>query len=581
MPPSSQRSEEEGGRRVVHVGNAVLSVVVFVVALVSSMAILDPDRSGELLSARRRTPPMDYTENVFMEGYTPVVVQVHKRNVLVVPAAGSQGVSDVSRALDVFFSRGLGFVSGTGCAVTKGADMQSQVITLSDVHSALLLDRADPNATNTPPVADWGDATVSRSARYPSVLHLCSATSCMTPYVTQQWSDRAVAAASLLANKSAPRAPPLGVRAGPVDSFALVFGESSEALAVMQDLAEQRVSIPQKPLRRTGQLSVAPLVGKLAYGDLEASCNTSKQCSYRSPVKHAQLSALLEVVAARLPTAASKKRVFKEWLRRNASYLGAQAWASVDVLPFNSVVFTGSQAALHTFPVDLVYVDVDSRDSAATLAYLTALASDTDSHVRLHPRNLLVSIFPSEWMNNIVNALTLLEEKQRYCSIPLYKSCMANQADFAPSKRWRISHTNSWMGKDGLEGTYLSPFLERSRAAQIPVCTVLLSRQVGTLEELIQMASKVIRSYPPDASPMERFLYYSLGLSPEDEEVLTRLPATATDARGSVVSSSLGDLSGMMDYVAQYAGFAVPLVVGLVLTWSVCRRRGRSGRGSQ
>ncbi|AYU83459.1 hypothetical protein LdCL_360016500 [Leishmania donovani] len=578
MPPTSTRPTVAGGRRVYHLGNAVLSAVVFVITLVLSMVMLDPQRNSHLLSARRRTPPIDFTDSVLAGGFTPVVVSVNKHTVLVVPAAPIHGTRYVSRSLDSFFSVGLGSANGTSSAgYHEEAERHSQgAITLSDVYSAVLLHEGVADATQAPDETAETVETFPLSSRRPSVLHLCSALSCVTPYVAQQWSDRA-AAALLLANKTKDGATADRSRARPVANFALVFGEASESLAVMRELGEHRVLTAQIPVAHSDHpQSAMPLVGKLELADLQASCSSLKQCSYRSPVKHAQLETLLKAQAQQLPAEASRKRLFKEWVRRNDSHSGGLAWGAVDVLPFTFVTF-GKSNTLHGFPLDLVHVDVGSGDSVAALAYLDALASDTAMTENLKPRNLLVSVFASEWVNAIVETLLLLEVGQRYSAIPLHDSCVGLERHFTPRQRWSLSHMLSWMGKQALEGTYLSPSLERSRAAQIPLCTVLLSRQVNTLDELLQMASKAIDSYPPAASPVERFFYYSLGLSPKDEELLTPLPEAASGAKAFALPSTPDVAREVIGFLVQYIYFLIPIGVGFSLTRNLCRRRGVCG----
>lgn len=574
MPPTSTRSTVGGGRRVYHLGNAVLSVVVFVITLVLSMVVLDPERSSHFLSAQRRTPPIDFADSVLVGGFTPVVVGVNKHTVLVVPAAAIHGTRYVSRALDSFFSVGLGSASGTGSAgYGEEAERHWQgTITLSDVYSAVLLREGVTDATQAPDATAETVETSPQSSRQPSVLHLCSALSCVTPYVAQQWSDRA-AAALLLTKKTNDDATTVRSRARPVTNFALVFGEAGESLAVMQELGEHRVLTAQIPVAHSDHpQSAMPLVGKLELADLQASCSPLKQCSYRSPVKHAQLATLLKAQAQHLPEEASRKRLFQEWMRRNDSQSGALTWGTVDVLPFPFVIF-GKSHTLHDFPLDLVHVDVGSADSVAALAYLEALASATATAENLRPRNLLVSVFASEWVNAVVETLLLLEVEQRYSAIPLHDSCLGLERNFTPRQRWSLSHMRSWIGKHALEGTYISPSLERSHAAQIPLCTVLLSHQVNTLGELLQMASNAIGSCPPAASPVERFFYYSLGLSPEDEGLLAPLPEAASGAKAFAMASTSDVVRGVIGLVVQYIYFLIPIGVGFSLMRNLCRRR--------
>ncbi|AIO02248.1 hypothetical protein LPMP_351110 [Leishmania panamensis] len=573
MPLTSTMATEHGGRRIYHVGNAVLSVVVFLITVVLSMIVLDPQFSSYLLSARYRTPPIGFTERELLEGFTPVVVDAEKHTVLVVPVAGVQSARYVSRALGAFFSVDLPFASGSGAMVNNGkeTEMPSRlVIALADVFSAVLLRDGVDNATQSHDTTSQRGGTVPFSTRRRSVLHLCSALSCVTPYVAQQWSDR-IATASLRTHRTAYRATTFGSRTRPITNFALVFGEASESLAAMRELAEHRVLTPQFPPTRLKHRPAMPLVGRLDYADLQALCSSCKQCSYRSSVKHAQLATVLKTQAEQLPTEDSRRRLFKEWVRHNDSYSGTSTWGTVEVVPFAFVVFEDSYT-LHDFSPDLVHVDVGSGDSVAALAYLKALVSATGVPEPLQPRNLLVSLFASEWVNDIVDTLLQLQVGQHYHAIPLHNSCIGLEM-FDPREEWSVAHLRSWWNKSSLVGTYVSPFLEQSRATQTPLCTVLLSLQVHTLDKLLQMTSKVVRSYPPAASPVERFFYYSAGLSPADEEPLTAPPHDATDAKTSTVASASSGVGEVIGFVAQNIYFLIPVGIGFALTQNLCRRR--------
>ncbi|KAG5465408.1 hypothetical protein CUR178_00111 [Leishmania enriettii] len=579
MPPTSTRSAGSGGRRVYHLGNAAISLMAFLIALVLSMTVLDPQRGSYLLSERFRPPPIGFTESVVANGFTAVEVRVNKRTMLVVPAAGIHGVRHVSRALDSFFSVTLGADSHSDAA-GKNTDEKAEtpsprMITLADIYSTVLLRGESADATEAPDVATGAVANVSLSARRPFVLHLCSALTCVTPFVTQQWSDRAQAA-SLVGNRTTDPGSTVGARARPVTNLALVFGEASVSLAVMRELEEHRVLTAQIPYTHSDHLSAMPLIGKLEVADVEASCSSLKQCRYRSPVKHAHLATVLKAQADQLPTEASRKRLFKEWLQHNAIPPGSSAWCTVDVFPFAFAVFEGSYT-LDDVPLDLVHVDVGSSDSVASLAFLEALAFATAKPPHLQPRNLLVSIFASEWVNNMVDVLLRLETGHGYRAIPLSKSCIGFERTFASRERWSMSHMKSWMNKSALEGTYLSPFLNRSRAAQIPLCTVLLSRQADSLDELLKMVSKVIGAYPSATSPVERFLYHSVGLSPEDDELVTPLPNSAADTKASFIASTSRGVRGVMEFAIQHIYLGIPIGVGVLLTRSICHRREACG----
>ncbi|KAK7201724.1 hypothetical protein NESM_000237800 [Novymonas esmeraldas] len=582
MAPSAPAARGGGARRVLHPGNVVLSLTVLLVTLVLSNIALDPRRSGTLLSARHSTPPLDHVEGSLFAGFTPVAVQVKAQTVLVVPAVGVHGVMDVSRALDQFFSVGLGSPADYSNDTAVNRDKRAETsdtpspaaVTVADVYSAVLLRPASAAAA----AGEDGKAAAEAapaSRRRPSVLHLCSALTCVSPYLAQEWSDRAAAAAPLVRDRHANGTHAASrVPAAPVTNFALVYGQTSEALAVMQELAEQRVLTASPSLALEADDPAMPVVGELPISDLEASCGERKQCAYVSPATHTHLATLLEAQAASLPTDGARRRVFEEWRRRNASRSDSAAWADVEVLPASSVVFADAYT-LHTFPLDLVHVDVGSGDSVATLAYLVSLASVAATPVDLRPRNVLVSFYPSEWVRAIVAALLRLETAQHYNTVPLHNACLGHEAVHSPRSRWSMSHMQSWMDSASLEGTYVSPLLARGRAAQTPLCTVLLSQQVATLDELLRLAWKETRVAPPTATPVERFLYHSLGLSPEDERLLLPLPDDG--ASGTYAAASKGPVSGGIGRIAgsllQYIYFVVPLGVGVVLIRSVCRRR--------
>ncbi|KAG5463938.1 hypothetical protein LSCM1_00111 [Leishmania martiniquensis] len=576
MRPASTKATGIGGRRVYHVGNAVLSVLVFGVTLVLSMALLDPRRGSGLLPERFQVPPVGFTEGVLVKDFTAVVVRANQSTLLMVPAAGIRGVEYVSRALDNFFSVALATANDTnavGQNDVEGAGMRSQfMVTLADVYSTVLLRGGSADASKTPAETTGAATTAPLSLRRPSVLHLCSALACVAPFVAQQWSDRAEAA-SLLNDIKHNRSSTLRTRARAVTNLALVFGEASESVAVMHELAEHRVLTAQISATSHDYLSAMPLIGKLALENVQAACSSLKECHYRCPVKHAQVATGLKAQSEHLPAEASRKRLLEEWLRRNATSSGSSAWRTVDVLPFALVVFEDSRK-LDEVPLDLVHVDLSSADSVAALAYLEALVSATVKPPHLPPRNLLVSIFASEWVKEIIDMLLRLETVHRYSAIPLQKSCIGPERAFTPHERWSMSHMQSWMRESSLEGAYLSPFLGRSRAAQIPLCTVLLSRQVDSLDKLLQMVSKVISTYPSAASPLERFLYHSVGLSPNDEELVTSLPSSLADAKVSSVSSSSRALRGAMEFAVQHSYCVIPIAVCFLLTRNVCRRRG-------
>ncbi|GET93174.1 hypothetical protein, conserved [Leishmania tarentolae] len=578
MPPALKRPTGAGGHRVHHLGNAVVFVVVFVVALMLSMVMNDPQLSRHFLSARRRNPPIDLTESVLVEGFTPVVVRVNKHTVLAVPAAAVHGTRYVSRALDNFFAVGLGSADGTysrGNNETEAETHSQGTMTMSDVYAALLLRARVANTTKAPDATAKMVETVSSSSHRPSVLHLCSAVSCVTPYIAQQWADRA-AAALLLLNKSDNGSSIVGPRARPVANVALVFGEASESLAVMRELGEHRVSTPQMSLAHSYHQPAMLLVGKLSYADLQASCSSLKLCRYRSPFKHTQIGTRLKARAEQLPSEAARKRLLKEWVRRNDAHSATSVWGAVDVLPFDVVGFDKPNTP-YGFPPDLVHVEVGSSDSVAALAYLDALASATATPEPPLPRNLIVSLFASEWVNSIVEKLLLLERGMGYSAIPLYDSCVGLERNSTPRERWSVSRVRSWMDQHGLEETYRSASLEWSRAAEIPLCIVVLSREFGTRDELLRMAMERIDSFPPAASPVERFFYYSLGLSPEDEELLTPLPEVATGAKAFPTGSVTDIMRGVIGFLVQHIYFLIPMGVAFALTRNLCRRRGVRG----
>lgn len=559
-----------GARRVYNCGNLSLSTLIFFLALVTCMTALDPRYTHIFLSARHRTPPLTYVESSLLGGFTPVTVKMGNRTGLVVPATGAHGTRDIAAALAAFFADDVKTPPTspvTAAAAQDGGEVKPDdaPVTLSDVYAVLLLSNATKSSA----------AGVSSSTRRPTVVHLCSALACAMPFVAQQWANRA-ALLWRLSNKTADTA---AVAVPPITNFALVFGESREAAAVLEKLAEQRVLTPQQAPLLGDSPRAMPLVGEARDLDgLEASCNALGQCRYRAPLLHRALAESLGVTTQEEPASLSSvSGVVAEWWRRGNGTASHESWHNVAITPASSTVY-GGVYKLSEIAIDLVHVDVLGADDVAAFAFLQSVWKTGGAKTASWPTNILVTLHASEWMPPLVAVLDSIEQSASYAAIPLHRSCLVYHRDsFSPSKGWRLFGLEDDLGHvAGGYPAYLNPRLSRSRGVQHPLCTVLLSRTFATLDALVNATAAARPGKAVVGTAVERFLYDALGISPADDaRLLTADVTTESDSTRSSTTTVVDVAKRLVGLVVQYFYFVIPIAVGTVLTLNVCRRRGR------
>jgi hypothetical protein len=594
-------TQSTGARRVFHCGNVLLSTTVFFCTLALALVALHPSTSHYLLSERHRSPALNESDANVIAGFSFVVVEAKQRTVLVVPAPiTSVGVHRVSRKLDFFFSTPLRVEDGTASVHPTTTSITPHthdvrlpaVVTLSDIVAMLLQLSQEPHNPLTHPT----QSSTTAAARHRNVLHLCSALACSSPFVVQQWSNRGTAAAAMRALR------PLnatidgeGRRFVPrwrrVHNFALVYGEAQKSTALMQVLSNHHVFVAQtsSSTSKHDGAGVMPLVGDLQGMHVVASCSSiSSWCRYSTMERQERIAAALEAEATRLTTPAAKARLFAEWnaVGRGCAAKGCSPYKVVRQIPLSSVVF-GSSYTFQNVPFDLVYVDVSGEETVAVVAFLHSITTVSKASL---PPNILLSLYESEYLDDVVHVLAVLESVGLYTALPLVSrvravrlargdgggmtgSGAAGDASFA-KWWWRQSR---WLhGRD--DGI---PFFSQSASLQTPLLVVLLSRQFSSPTQLQHALEKVVvarsgggahgagveRGLP---SAVDRFFFDSLQVTLRDEDELNSYFNDAEDA--VVGSSGFADAAqAVLWFLLQYIYLLIPLGVAGVLLRSLCR----------
>ncbi|KPI86760.1 hypothetical protein ABL78_4177 [Leptomonas seymouri] len=580
MSGAAPQSHGTGARRVFHLGNAVLSAAVFFVTLVLSLVALNPPTSHYLLAERHRTPALNESGSELMAGFTPVTVEVNHSVVLVVPAptTASSGTNRVSRKLDFFFRRLLCIA-----AVSDGGihERCSKAFTLSDVILMVLLhaDASSPSSfSSTPPLASATASASAQASRHRSFLHVCSALSCISPFVLQQWSNRGTAAFAMQGHQAIAQEPASSAQLWRrVHNFALVFGEVERARTLTRALTEHHVMVPDEAAI-VGADVVMPLVGDLRGSHVVASCTPSAWCRYSNARTRKRVMATLQEEADALTSPAAKARVFAEW---NRSQDGASAKvlsspAVVRQRPLSSLLF-GQRYPFHSVPFEVVCVDISGEDSVAAFGFLYSLA--LASAKQPLPKNIILFLYASEWLEEVAEAVEELERVGRYTAIPFVqrerdvdvaRDAAGSNQSFA---QWRRAQRRWLYGS-----VYTTPFLSHSCVSQEPLSVVLLSRRFSSAAQLHNALDTATAAAAPAAvqaaqtSPIERFFFRSLNITAGDE---AQINAFFDDAEGALVVmvSIAGKVRSVSRFLLQYMYFLIPLTVAGVLVWSLCRPR--------
>lgn len=499
-------------RRVTNVGNLVLTVVAFIVSVVLSMAALDQRWSHYFFDGRHRTPPI-------IQGANAPVVLVNLRagnsTVTTVPTFGIFGMYDVMQSIATFFSDTLDTSVGSAAAWT-----------LSDFYRFVFLSR--PMECDPVPVANQTSRAVSMRAasssrcspealsrRHTNILHFCGATSCVLPYVLQEWSERQARVAG----------------ATTTNNFALVFGERQLSRKVMENLDARGIRTARLSLPEGGVATA--LVGDELF-----------QSPYFLRVKCIQAMGCLYSAGGTVPEQKTEEDENKDFLWNNAIFAN-----------FRSIVFD-SQYVLGDFPIDVVHLDLDPLQSVAEYVYLRTLANDDHRKRGSMPSHIVMTLYSSAWLDNLVRVLGLLELKLGYALIPLSGPCLTEESLFPIGATATAENLIQWVrARDTRVAN--SPSFGGQRNARQSLCRLLLSRVYHRLEDILQQAETRRQEYS-DAAPLDRLFSFSCSNSTRTTDMDVEIPQSAARP--------------VLPHMVYFL-LSMPLLVVAVLLRSLCRRR--------
>ncbi|ESL12190.1 hypothetical protein TRSC58_00046 [Trypanosoma rangeli SC58] len=321
-------------------------------------------------------------------------------NDLTVLAARPFGAADVAHKVMRFFTKNV------KSARSDGKNASTEFRSESAIMKELL---------SSAPASPGGAA---------KVLHLCSASSCIGPYLSQLHVKRA----KQVLGRS------IGV-------YALVYGDATVGRIVERDLAKFSVLIPTYNYSFRGE-SAMPLQGVISETNststVDAACSVEKSsCEYRI------------------------------WDKGTLSQI------FVPLLPFHSVTF--GELRLSTIRFDVVHIDVNSDETLAVICFLRGLLASS-----LRPSHIHLAIYPSPLLERILILVNTLREKAHYNVLFTGGRCLASCATSSVLSYETLRELLSFDGPHTLSSPNLRGY------AMEPLCILFLSQIFDSLPKLLE-----------------------------------------------------------------------------------------------
>ncbi|CBH15580.1 hypothetical protein, conserved [Trypanosoma brucei gambiense DAL972] len=258
------------------------------------------------------------------------------------------------------------------------------------------------------------------------ILHLCSATSCMAPYFTQQYAT---------------------VTVRPSGNYrllvgALVYGDVFLGSVVENDLAALDVVLPRASRGReaTGAMPLHGVVGGSYAGkSVTVKCSVSiNSCQYE----------------------------FRDD-DTDASH------PSVTVVHLDDVKL--GEAELPVMGFRVVHIDLNSEEQLAIVTYLTGLL-----HVSARPEHIIVTLYPSPFLEETITAVDVLRVSVPYNVFIEGGRCRltTNSSTVPSAEVLRLVLRRA--------GTSASSALNTRSYAAEPLCVLVLSKSITSLSQLLE-----------------------------------------------------------------------------------------------
>lgn len=424
------RSSRRSGRRSLNYDNLAISTVTIVVAFLSFLYLLTPGGLREF-----GHPPVGHAErNVWPRNalYVQVVADGTTRLALPGDTLNSSfivqngvGLVDGVRKIQQFFQLGILQVP---TAVQQSGKTTGLATPSRLYRSALLTKRFDRN--------------INASTGSVNVVHLCSAASCVGPFLTLAFARHTQAAALV-----------------PMSIQALVYGEPSLVCLVSEELRANGVRVPgltalggahgsldfpeitdtntHPPLQSQCASATKDVIlygSDAAWGGKTSAFCPARRCAYTTDahsvaLREAEGSAMVHAGAADSAGSPLARRI-----RRDQANVAnaAVAAAIARVVALSGLQLEGralpsakpSLSRLHAQPVDLVFIDVDADEAAAVATYLGGLAESLNDNL-VAPDNIIVPVHDTPWAADVLRGLEELTKTSGYTVLVL--RCVARR----------------------------------------------------------------------------------------------------------------------------------------------------------
>ncbi|ORC93098.1 uncharacterized protein TM35_000024240 [Trypanosoma theileri] len=280
------------------------------------------------------------------------------------------------------------------------------------------------------------------------ILHLCSATSCVGPYLTQYHSE--------VVRHSSKES---------ITVYALIYGDAVLGHGIEKDLADLGVHVPVYESTVTEE-SAMPLYGNLSdrFSKIVTKCTlVYNTCEYEVYEKN-----------------------------NNTPFL------HVPVIPLNKVVF--GKLPLSGIQFDMVHIDVNSDNSLASVIFLRGLLS-----LSSHPKHIFLTVYPSLFTDELVHLVTTFREEAGYNVLLINGRCSLAGNNSAVSSSKTLSELLQRESPQIFSRVNLHSYTAE------PLCVFLLSRVFSNLTQLLDEVGSVkqeevlesfIFDFPSDVSPI-------------------------------------------------------------------------------
>ncbi|RNE96575.1 uncharacterized protein Tco025E_09704 [Trypanosoma conorhini] len=379
--------------------NLVVSVLALGISFVAVNVYLTAEHKLSFEEPEARVPYFARASGVHL------VTLPSPLNDLTLLAANPFGAADVAHKMMRFFTKNV----TTACSGGKNGStgFRSESVIMAELLSSA-------------PASPGGVA---------KLLHLCSANSCVGPYLSQLHVRRAKK-----------------VLGRSIDVHALVYGDALVGRTVEGDLAKRGVLIPTHNYLPIGE-SAMPLQGVISEANstntVEATCLVKEnRCQYRI------------------------------WDKDTPPQLSAQ------LLPFHLVSFGNLPLSKTLF--DVVHIDVNSDETLAVICFLRGVLASVS-----RPAHIYLAVYPSTLLEHLLILVDDLREKAHYNVSLTGGRCLASCATSAVSsveplrKLLRVESPQT-LSRPNLRGY-----------AMEPLCMLFLSQVFDSLPQLMKHASPI------------------------------------------------------------------------------------------